>query len=133
MTRLLDTNVLIHLRDGSREIVGRVKPLADACAISVLTQAELEGEIHVIPRLASFRRATSDALLRTLPILPLTPAIVRAYAGILATRGFSRPRVIDRLIAATAIVHDLTLVTINADDFRDVPDLSLEVWPAPAQ
>ena len=42
-------------------------------------------------------------------------------------------RILDRLIAATAIVHDLTLVTINGADFRDIPGLKLEAWPAPDQ
>ena len=34
----------------------------------------------------------------------------------------------DLLIAASAIVHDLTLVTHNTQDFRNIPNLHLEDW-----
>lgn len=74
-----------------------------------------------------------DLLLAHATLLPFDDQVVDAYRNILTARGFSRRRVLDRLIAATAIVHDLTLVTINGDDFRDVRDLKLEVWPSPAQ
>jgi len=36
------------------------------------------------------------------------------------------------MIAATAMVQGLTLVTINGDDFRDIGGLSLDIWPSPA-
>ena len=34
----------------------------------------------------------------------------------------------DRLIAAHALVLDLTLITANRRDFGDVPDLRVEDW-----
>jgi tRNA(fMet)-specific endonuclease VapC len=34
----------------------------------------------------------------------------------------------DLLIASVALAHDLTLVTHNTDDFRDIPNLRLEDW-----
>jgi tRNA(fMet)-specific endonuclease VapC len=34
----------------------------------------------------------------------------------------------DMTIAATALVHDLTLVTHNTADFRNIPNLRLEDW-----
>ena len=34
----------------------------------------------------------------------------------------------DLFIAATALVHGLTLVTHNARHFQNVPDLTLEDW-----
>ncbi len=37
---------------------------------------------------------------------------------------------IDLLIAATALVHDLTLVTHNTKDFERIPDLRIEDWLA---
>ncbi|MCC7474350.1 MAG: type II toxin-antitoxin system VapC family toxin [Pirellulales bacterium] len=37
----------------------------------------------------------------------------------------------DLMIAATALVHDLTLVTHNTRDFQHVPGLRLEDWLQP--
>ena len=66
-------------------------------------------------------------------VLDINRDIVTAYGVIVAKVGFSRARVIDRLIAATAIVNGLTLVTMNGEDFRDNAGLALLAWPAPAQ
>ena len=38
---------------------------------------------------------------------------------------------VDLMIAAVAIVHDLTLVTNNVKDFRNVPDLHIVDWLTP--
>ena len=72
-------------------------------------------------------------LRRDYAVHDLDEHVVEQYGHIVRDCGFTRARVFDRLIAATAIVHDLTLVTINGPDFRDIPGLKLEVWPAPAQ
>lgn len=69
-------------------------------------------------------------LLEHTTVIPLDRKVVNAYALVIARTGFSRRKILDRLIAATALVHDLTLATTNGEDFRDVPDLRLEVWPA---
>jgi len=37
----------------------------------------------------------------------------------------------DLMLAATALVHDLTLVTHNTADFVNVPGLRLEDWLIP--
>jgi len=38
---------------------------------------------------------------------------------------------VDLQIAATAVIHDLTVVTHNTKDYRDIPGLRLEDWFAP--
>ena len=42
-----------------------------------------------------------------------------------ASAGYSRRKLLDRMIAAQALVHRATLVTFNPDDFSDIPGLSL--------
>lgn len=58
-------------------------------------------------------------------------AAANRYADIVAVTGFSRRKVIDRMIAATAIAHQLTLATMNGADFANVPGLNLEILPTP--
>ncbi len=50
---------------------------------------------------------------------------IACYRRIVEANAFSRRKVADRMTAATALSHDLTLVTLNGRDFRDVPDLKL--------
>lgn len=83
--------------------------------------------MHAVPRLLESRRIRWNALVSTLDVLAFDAAVVDAYVSIAAASGFSRARIIDRLIAATAIVHGLTLATMNGQDFRDIPNLKLEV------
>ena len=40
----------------------------------------------------------------------------------------NRRKIIDRMIAATAMAADLTLITSNGDDFADIEGLKLEFW-----
>ena len=132
MAFLIDTNVAIHLRDGERSIIAQLDALSAKPEMSVLTRVELEGGVYSRPELMAKRRAAVDALLTTMKVHPFDAAAASAYRDILAARGFVRSRITDRMIAATALVHGLTLITINGDDFRDIPGLSLEVWPSPA-
>jgi tRNA(fMet)-specific endonuclease VapC len=131
LTALLDTDVAIHLRDGDAAIKARIGALASPPALSVVTWVELEGGIHAVPAFARKRRAAVDALLETLEILDFDSACAAAYGRIVAAAGYSRPKVVDRMIAATALVHGLTLITANGKDFADVPGLALEVWRMP--
>jgi predicted nucleic acid-binding protein len=130
---LLDSDIAIHLRDGTGNASARLAKLGATPQLSLITRIELEGGVAAVPALRGWRRAALDRLLVTMPVLPIDDAMVDAYASIVAALGYSRRQVFDRLIAATAIVNDLTLITINATDFRAIPGLSLEVWPAPAQ
>jgi len=55
----------------------------------------------------------------------------KTYGAIVASAGYSRRKLLGRMIAAQALVHRATLVTFNPDDFSDVPGLSSLVWPSP--
>jgi len=129
---LIDTNIAIHLRDGDEEIVRRVAELDEIPLISIVTQIELEGGIAAKPLLAEIRRRALTRILASTKVLDFEADMASVYRTILQAAGYSRTRVLDRMIAATAIVHGLTLITINGDDFRDIPDLDLEIWPSPA-
>lgn len=129
---LVDTNVAIELRDGSPVIAARLATLASRPSLSLLTLVELEGGVYSRPELSRSRRNAVDALLSRLNVVAFDARTVAAYGRIVAACGFSRRRILDRLIAATAIVNDLTLITINGADFAGIPNLKLEIWPSPA-
>ncbi len=128
---LIDSDIAIHLRDGDQAVSARLRGLDAPPALSILSRVELEGGIVRVPRLARQRRKHVDNLLSRLEVLPFDGPCADAYCRILAVTGWSRARIFDRMIAATAIVHGLTLITMNGKDFSDVPGLALTIWPSP--
>lgn len=131
MAVLIDTNIAILLRDLEPSTIERIGMIGSDAFISIITHVELEGGVVRQPALNARRRASLDVLLQSLVVLPFDQRSVVAYRAIVEVTGFSRQRLLDRMIAATALVHDLTLITCNGDDFRDVPGLELEIWPSP--
>ena len=128
MAYLVDTNVAMHLRDGDTATMERVAALGDAVLMSVVTRVELEGGVYRDPSQAAVRRARLDTMLVAIPVLAFDDLSAAAYASIVAHAGYSRRKLLDRMIAAQALVHRATLVTLNADDFRDIPELRLAAW-----
>jgi predicted nucleic acid-binding protein len=95
--------------------------------ISIITRIELEGgaaRTGSDPR----RAELLAALLGSVAVLELTHAEADGYRAIVASAGFSRRKLLDRLIAATALVHGLPLATMNPTDFADVPGLEVVDW-----
>jgi tRNA(fMet)-specific endonuclease VapC len=66
--------------------------------------------------------------LEVMEVIDFTTSMAATYGKIVAKSGFSRRKIIDRMIAATAIVSGLTLITTNGGDFADIDGLKLEVW-----
>lgn len=128
MAFLLDTNVAIHLRDGDPVISGKVLALGSAVLMSIVTRVELEGGVHRDPSNAAVRRARLDSILAAIPTIAFDDAAATAYGTIVARAGYSRRKLLARMIAAQAIVHRASLVTMNADDFTDIPNLLLVSW-----
>ena len=125
---LLDTNVVIRLRDGDEGIAEKIGALDGAVLLSIISRVELEGGVYRDPSQASVRRSRLDAILETLPVLPFDNEAADAYRAIVAAAGYSRRKLLDRMIAAQALVHRATLVTQNPADFLDVPGLDVLVW-----
>jgi predicted nucleic acid-binding protein len=125
---LLDTGIAIHLRDDTAAIGDRIERSTSPAFLSAISRAELEGGVAADPGRAQLRRAKLDVLLETLDVIDFTDDTAAMYGRIVARTGFSRRKSLDRMIAATALVHDLTLVTTNPGDFADIDGLKLEVW-----
>jgi toxin FitB len=135
---LLDTNVVSEWTK-PRPNVGVIEWLAqvdeDEVFLSVVTFAELRHGIERLP--AGRRRRHLDAWLRSeLPQrfegrIALVDGAIADEWGRLVARDEARGRPIqamDGLIAATAQVHGLTLVTRNAADFQLSVKSVLNPW-----
>ena len=128
MNYLLDTNVVsewIKPRPDSGVVDWLAQIDEDAVFLSVVTFAELRHGIERLP--ASKRRKQLDEWLRgELPlrfeqrILQVDGAVADEWGRLVARHDtLGRPiHAMDALIAATAQVHALTLVTRNASDFE---------------
>jgi predicted nucleic acid-binding protein len=125
---LLDTDVAIHLRDGDPETTDKVAALDDVVLISIVTRVELEGGVYRESAYSQIRRARLDAILAAVPAIAFDDAAAEAYGTIVAGAGYSRRKLLDRMIAAQALVHRASLVTMNARDYADIPDLALVAW-----
>lgn len=103
--------------------------------VSVLSIGEIR---KGLANLADARRATRIAMwleqdlmarfgLRILDVDREVATLWGTLSGQLLLRGRPKP-VVDGLIAATALVHDLTLVTRNVSDFRDFGVKVINPW-----
>ncbi len=128
MAYLLDTNVAIDLRDGVEATMEKIEALPGGVLLSIVTRIELEGGVVREPSQAERRRQRLDALLAGVAILAFDETCADAYRSIVEAAGYSRRKLLDRMIAAQALVHRAVLVTRNAQDFRDIPGLELLEW-----
>ncbi|HEX5259051.1 MAG TPA: PIN domain-containing protein [Sphingomicrobium sp.] len=129
MPLLLDTSVAIELLDEVPRTIKRVADI-DGQFLSVISWIELEAGVYRDSSRESQRRVRLDGFLQQTGLLNFSAREVMAYSLIIASQGFSRRLVSDRMIAATALSYRLTLATLNARDFRNIPGLTIEDWSA---
>jgi tRNA(fMet)-specific endonuclease VapC len=127
---LIDTSIAIHLRDGDRDIAARLAQLPVQPVISVITRVELEGGVFRNREEAAVLRPRVELMLSQFQELPFTSAEASAYGRIVERLGFSRAKIIDRMIGAQALIAGARLATLNARDFRGIPGLQLDDWSA---
>lgn len=116
---LLDTSVFI-----ARETDRALAALPDRVAVSVVTIGELElGVLAADDDDVLARRADTLALARAADPIPVTEPVMSAWARLVVDcrrAGVHRTiRLTDALIAATAVVHGLPVVTQD-DDFERI-------------
>lgn len=131
---LLDTNVISEtrkLRPEARVMQFLDKTESEALRLSVLTLGELRKGVEVQRRQDAARATLLAGWVDELEMrfarqtLPIDWRVARLWGEWSATR--SRP-VVDTLLAATAMVHGLTLVTRNDKDVADLPVECMNPW-----
>jgi hypothetical protein len=119
MRAVLDTSVLI----------GDSAPAGIEAAISVASLAELHFGVQIAadPDERARRTQRLGAVESTFDALPVTPAIAREWGRLVAAvtdrGGQPRRRAMDLVIAATANVSGVALMTENIGDFEIIADL----------
>ena len=129
MAYLLDTSVAILLRDNDQAAEASLATLPILPMLSAVTKVELEGGVYARAELREQRRIRLDELLSSLEVLTFDSTMAGIYGQIVSRHGFSRRKIIDRMIAATALARDVILITANTSDFSEIEDLKLESWP----
>ena len=119
---LCDTNILIEFYKNNQQIVRELQNIGQShLAISVITQAELYyGALNKV-ELSKIKRHL--ALLQALPVdTTVSDKFIELMEGYSLSHKLAIP---DAIIAATAIIHDVPLYTLNLRDFRFVKGLTL--------
>ncbi len=110
MRGLLDTSVFV-----AREQDRPVGELPDEAAISVMTLAELHLGVMLAgeDRIRALRLRTLAAVERAFDPIPVDADVARRFAELVAEarRARRRPKIIDTLIAATALATDVPVFT----------------------
>lgn len=117
---LLDTNILVYLIAGERDLLrDRVEEHEPGAIVtSTLCVAEaLYGIVDAAQKIAL------DRLLTVIEPLPFGMPEARRFPDVPFRRGK-----LDRFIAAHALATGLTIVTNNETDFADMPGLRIENW-----
>ncbi len=131
MPFLLDTNVCIRLinRTSPRAMKRLRESDPSAIRLSIVTRAELLFGARNSARIDA-NLAIADQFCAPYPVLVLDEACARHYAIVRAdlTQRGTPIGSNDYLIAATALAHDLTLVTHNTREFSRVVGLRVEDW-----
>lgn len=120
---LLDTNVVSELRRARphRAVVGWLRSVPDAdLHLSAVTIGELQAGVEIVREQNPQRTAEIEAWIERVAesynVLPMDTRAFRHWARLMHRR--SNDLIEDAMIAATADVHNLTVVTRNVRDFQ---------------
>ena len=113
MKYLLDTNILIYAFANQAPARDFIATHLDHCALSLISYIETLAS----PKLSAEEARKIRLFLSSLPILPITTQIAEQA---IHNRRLHRIKLSENLIAATAQVHDLILVSRNIRDFASL-------------
>jgi tRNA(fMet)-specific endonuclease VapC len=124
---MVDANVFIHFERRGLPIDLSLWEPSEGVFISVVTVSELLMGVHRADSQARRKRRTEfvEAILAGVSVLDFTIAVARRHAQVYAELS-QQGRLIgahDMIIAATALHHNLSLLTDNVEEFSRVAGL----------
>jgi tRNA(fMet)-specific endonuclease VapC len=132
MSFLLDTDLCsAHLR-GERSVFSKFVQHSGQLHVSAITAGELYSWV-LRSKAPPDRLQLLQRFLMGVTLLPIDADVAYRF-GVLRAELLDKGRATmstDLFIAATALVHGLTLVPHNTRHFQNVPDLAVEDWLVP--
>ena len=127
---MIDTDIIIYSLKGNTTVADHLRRhRTDPIMISVITYGEM---VYGARKSNQTERnlATAHRVAEIYPMLPVTQSVIETFAGIRASLETAGTPLddMDLLIGATALSHNLTLVTNNEKHFSRIPGLSVENW-----
>jgi tRNA(fMet)-specific endonuclease VapC len=130
---LLDTNICSAHFKRPAGLMHRFVQHSGRLYIPTIVLGELYTWDYLRPDPVGFMAKLENDLLPDLIVLDFDKQCGQEFGrlrGTLLKQGLDVSR-FDLLIASVALVHDLTVVTHNTQDFQNIPGLRLEDWLAP--
>lgn len=132
MSFLLDTDICsAHLKQKGN-LTHKFLQYMGRLHVSVITVGELYTWALRVKAPPQRMQSLLD-LLNDVKVLEVNDSVARKFGEVrafLMDRGAHAPDM-DLMIGATALVHNLTLVTHNVQDFANVPALTIDDWLVP--
>ena len=116
---LLDSNIIIYAAQSQYAYLRQLIAGYDVAAISAVSLIEIFG----YPDLDEEDNRIFQEILRKVRVLAITPDVVALPTALRQQRRMS---IGDAITAATALVHNLKLITRNTRDFRWIEGLDLQ-------
>jgi predicted nucleic acid-binding protein len=118
---ILDTNILIDYLRGSKESAKFLESFQDILCVSAMTVAELYAGAR-----NDRERSGLDQFVEAFSVLPVNKTISKKGGAYRRKYGKSHNvDLIDALIAATAVMNEMTLFTLNKKHFPMLRKVSL--------
>lgn len=132
---LLDTNIVSEpfRQTPNSSIVRRLQQHTNEIAVASVVWHELWYGCYRLPssqKRHTLERYLNEVVALTIPVLPYTERAAQWHAierARLSQVG-KTPSFVDAQIAATAVIHNLILVTNNLADYADFDGLQTEDW-----
>jgi tRNA(fMet)-specific endonuclease VapC len=130
---LIDASVFIALERRAEDLSSLLERAGDeSAAVAAITASELLHGVHradgAVRR--GRREAFVETILATLPVLPFTLDIARVHARLWADLQATGEMIgaHDLEVAATALTHELTVVSADRRHFGRIEGLELILW-----